>query len=166
MSARRFPTLILVAVASLGLACRDGLGPSDVAGTYVLERVGGAPLPAEVFRDRVSYMRVTADTLRLRDDGTGRYTSVRVIQPLGDGLPAEIPTQLDSDLAFEIVGMRIDITFHCPPNANCIPGPHLIAHRNDGGLIIGTSMVADAPLRSRRVMYRSRAVPIDTRAAR
>src|SRR5688500_10233723 len=151
MPACRFSTLMLVTVASLGLGCRDGLGPADVAGTYVLGRVGGAALPAEVVRDRVSFMRVTADTLRLRDDGTGRYTSVRVIQQLG-GPSAEIPTQLDSDLGFEIVGSRIDITFRCPPNANCIDGPHLVAHHNDGGLIIGTSMVADAPLRYRRVM--------------
>jgi hypothetical protein len=152
MSARRVPLLMLSIITPLVSGCRDGLGPSDVAGTYVLERVGGAPLPAEVFRDRQSMMQVLADTLRLRDDGTGHYASIRAIHLLGGSLASDIPTRLDSDLQFEIVGTRIDIAFACPENANCIAGPHLVAHQHDGGLIIGTSLVADAPLRYRRVM--------------
>ena len=152
MFVHRVRLLMLSIIASLGSGCRDGLGPGDVAGTYVLERVGGAPLPAEVFRDRHSVMQVVADTLRLRNDGMGRLTSVRVIRQLGSTPAPEIPTQLDSDLRFEVVGLRIDMHFACPIDAACMEGPHLVAHRSETGLIVGSSLVADAPLRYRRVM--------------
>ena len=152
MSARRFSAPIVILIASLASGCRDGLGPADIAGTYVLERVGGAPLPAEVFRDRHSVMQVLADTLRLRDDGKGRYTSTRIVHAIGQRTPPDIPTLLESDLEYRIVGLRIDISFACPIAAACIDGPHFVAHQSDAGLIVGSSLVADAPLRYRRVM--------------
>ena len=149
---RHIITLALGMLAMLPSACRDGLAPGDVAGAYVLDRVGGAPLPAEVYRDVRGVVQVLADTLRLDADGRGRFTSVRVIQVGGASPPPDVASVLESDLVFRIVGSRIDIDFICPDGAQCSAGPHLVAHRHDGGLLVGVSMVADAPLRYRRVM--------------
>ncbi|HEX3159773.1 MAG TPA: hypothetical protein VHQ45_14735, partial [Gemmatimonadaceae bacterium] len=52
------------------LGCGDPLSPADVSGTYVLQRVADRPLPTELFRNADVVVRVFADTIRLRADGT------------------------------------------------------------------------------------------------
>lgn len=74
----------ILAVATLVLAgCSDPLGPSDVSGTYVLTRVGSGSLPiARTFSDG-SMLRIEADSVVLRADGTGYQHSVQWFTPAG-----------------------------------------------------------------------------------
>ena len=51
--------------------CESVLEPAGGAGTYVLESVGGRPLPAVVWHDELVRATILADTFRLRSDGTG-----------------------------------------------------------------------------------------------
>jgi hypothetical protein len=118
--------------------CRESvesLSPLDVVGTYVLERVGDAPVPAVIFADGRGTVRVIADTLVLGTDGRGRFVSVQTIEAQGTTGPVA-PTRTESDLFFGIAGSRIEIVFACPPGANCAPGPHRIARRRAPWLIV------------------------------
>src|SRR5688572_16242687 len=112
MSLRGFNMLALSILSTLTVGCRSSLGPDDLAGTYVLERVGDDPLPAEVFRDTHGIVSVVADTLRLRANGRGSFASVRIIDPVGVESP-QIPNRLDIALTFRIVGSRIEMEFVC-----------------------------------------------------
>ena len=150
MSIRGFTMLALSILSTLTVGCRSSLGPDDVAGTYVLERVGDDPLPAEVFRDTHGIVSIIADTMRLGTNGRGSFASVRIIDPVGIEAP-QIPNRLDIALTFRIVGSRIEMEFICAPNALCIAGPHLIARQNARGLVVEASLVADAPLHYRRL---------------
>jgi len=40
-------------------------------------------------------------------------------------------------LSYVVRGSRIEITFICPPNADCIAGPHLVGEQIDSGLALG-----------------------------
>lgn len=59
---------ILAAVAPTG--CDSPLSPSEVAGTYVLVRFDGGPLPAIALEDDWATVTILADTLRLRSATT------------------------------------------------------------------------------------------------
>ena len=150
MFVRHSTMLALSVFSTLALGCGNGLGPDDIAGTYVLERIGDHPLPAEVFRDAHGVVSVVADTLRLRPNGRGSFASVRVIDLIGVEAP-QVPSRMERGLTFRVVDSRIEMQFSCPPNALCIAGPHLIARQHVRGLIVDTSLVADAPLHYRRV---------------
>jgi len=147
----RFSTMLALSMFStLTAGCRNSLGPDDIAGTYVLERVGDDPLPAEVFRDTHGVVSIVADTIRLSENGRGSLASVRVIDLIGVEAP-QMPSRLERALTFRVVGSRIEMVFVCPPNALCTAGPHLIASPHARGLVVESSLVADAPLHYRRV---------------
>ena len=150
MFVRLSAMLALSMFSTLALGCHNSLGPDDIAGTYVLERVGDDPLPAEVFRDAHGVVSILADTLRLGANGRGGYTSLRVIDLIGSESP-QMPSRLEQALTFRIIGSRIEIQFACPPNALCLAGPHLIARQETRGLVVEESLVADTPLHYRRI---------------
>jgi hypothetical protein len=54
--------LAMLSVAT-ALACGDPLAPDEVAGTYVLERVGADDLPTVLFANEYVRIRVLADTV-------------------------------------------------------------------------------------------------------
>jgi hypothetical protein len=116
------------------LACHDSLAPRDVAGTYVLQSVAMEPLPAEIYRNDYVTVRVMADTLRLRPDGTGTMSGSHVAEPRQEGMAPAAPTWWSGQVRFRIVDDDVEVTMICPPNANCAPGPHLTARRLDSGL--------------------------------
>jgi hypothetical protein len=143
--------LALLPLSAVTLGCHESLGPDDVAGAYVLELVGDAPLPAEVFRDGSGIVRVVADTLRLRENGRGTLVSVRVIDPTASAPTVPTPSRLETALTFRVVDERIEMAFVCPPNASCVAGPHLIARRRAQGLVVEAPSLADEPLSYRQL---------------
>jgi hypothetical protein len=147
MSVRHATILALGTVAAVTLGCRDSLGPRDVAGTYVLERVGVEPVPAVIFRDGQGTVRVVADTLRLRVDGRGSFVFIHVIEPAIGGAAPEAPTRIEIDFTYDLVGSTIEISYDCPPMALCIAGPHAIARRFASGLVVQETFGDDAALR-------------------
>ena len=150
MSVSRSATLILAVVGAVA-GCRESLSPTDVVGTYVLEQVGDDPLPAVVFRDGSGTVRIIADTLRLRADGNGSFVSVRVIELWSSSQLPVAATRLESELTYRIIDSRVEMTFICPPNAQCAAGPHLVGQRVPRGMIVEQTLLADSRLTYRRV---------------
>ena len=135
---------LLIAIACFG--CSDPVEPADVADVYVLERVGSDPLPAVYDSNAYVRVRVLADTLRLRADGTGTRTGLLEYEALqnGDGAPQAVPVA--QDFAFEVVLGRVEIAFVCADWASCIAPPHYIARPQPSGLRVDYALGGRVPL--------------------
>jgi len=120
------------------LGCGDPLSPADVTGTYVLQRVADRPLPTELFRNDDVIVRVFADTIRLRADGSASIASVTESESMFDGSILQSSPAEEGRFYFRVVGGRVEITYICPPNASCVDGPHLLARRDGDGLLVET----------------------------
>jgi hypothetical protein len=81
-SSPRWRSLVVAALAVLGLACEAPLAPEDVVGVYATPAEMLAAAPEAVAADSTIY-RVLADTAILRYDGTGALVTV-----LGRRVPA------------------------------------------------------------------------------
>ncbi len=127
------------------LACESSLSPEAIAGTYVLRRVDGDPLPAILYVSDHSRVRVLSDTLAFRADGQGTRATLLEIEPLNSERPNE-PSAMGTTFNFRIVGTSIEVAFYCPPNANCVAPPHLVLRRTDGGLIAVSALGMRTPL--------------------
>jgi hypothetical protein len=140
--------LALAILITLMLGCGESVGPDDAPGSYVLRRVDGDPLPAVLYDNEIYAVRVISDTIRLRADGTGTISGIRDALPLHEGLPAEGPVHASTNIRFKALVKRIEIEYECPPNANCLPPPHLIAHLRSDGLTArwGPGMLGRSPL--------------------
>ena len=132
---RPMSRLLAVLVASLlALGCSDSLAPEDVAGLYVLERIGSDPLPAVLSENDYGVVRVTSGAIRLRSDGSGTVSGVQESIPWHDVQSASGPIWSENPIRFRTVGDRIEIEFLCPAYASCIPAPHMVARRTTDGL--------------------------------
>ena len=140
--ARIFALSVLGVLAS---GCRESTSPPSVTGTYVLDRVGDAPVPAVIFTDSRGTVRVIADTLVLEANNRGRFVTVQTIEAQGGSGPGA-PTRAESRLVYAIVRMptettralasRIAMSFECPIGAACAAGPHLVAWREGAWLVV------------------------------
>jgi hypothetical protein len=136
--------------ATLALACGEPLSPTDVAGTYALQRVGGDSLPTVLFATDNWRIHVFAETLRFTPDGRGRIVTVRELESLV-GWPSLGPRRGDNGLGFRIIDGRIEVAFDCPPSGNCTPPPDLVMQRTAEGLRVDSATEARTPLRYVRV---------------
>ena len=142
--------LITLLSVLLPLACGDPLSPSDVAGTYALQRVAGDTLPAVLYTNDNVTVRVFADTLRFTVDHRGALITVRESEPLAGG-PSTGPVHWETPFTFRIVEDRIEVGFECPINANCVAPPHLVLRRTPTGLRADFALGARLPLSYERV---------------
>lgn len=131
---RPAPGHALVLLLLLGAAsCDDPLAPAELAGTYELRSIAGEPLPTLLVDYPHYRLRVDQDELVLNADGTGRRITRGVSERLDvEGGPE--PVLWDTELRFRVDDQRIEIEEVCPPNASCLPPPHLIARAVRGGL--------------------------------
>jgi len=128
------------------IACGDSLGPGDVVGTYVLQKVAGDALPTLLYTTEFVKIRVFADTLRFKIDGRGSINTLRESEPVkGDG-PSE-PFRWQSGFSYKVVDDRIEVAFDCPPNASCVKAPHLVLREARAGLVADYALGARLPLR-------------------
>lgn len=145
-------TRVVAAVALMvAVACENALAPSDVVGTYALRAVGKSALPTELYRNEYVIVRVFADTLHLRSDGTATIASVRSTDPLQPGIDPTPPTLIASPAHYRLHDNRIEVAFDCPPNADCIPGPHLVAIPVKDGLEVDQVLTGHVLLAYTRV---------------
>src|SRR5687768_4643533 len=113
----RAPRSLLAApLAALALACDDPLGPRDVAGTYALERIGDATLPAVSVANEAVLVRTLADTLRFEADGRGSAVLVTESLIAATGV-REGPSRVVAPFGYRVVDGRIEVAFDCPPTA-------------------------------------------------
>lgn len=134
----RLPTLLAAALVMLGGACDDPMGPSDAAGTYVLQTVSDAPLPAIITDNSYARITLVADTLRLDADRSGRELVVQRFLAHGSGEP-ERTSSGTAHVAWNVSGGgEIQVQYVCPPGAACLfapPQTHT-GRVTDDGLVI------------------------------
>ena len=126
---------VTFAIAVLGaLGCSSSTGPDEFTGRYDLERYEGQTLPAVTFQSSAGESFVVAQRIILGDNGNGVITStLRTVQlqpPRDETFPVARP------VTFTVSGTRIEITYICPPNADCIAGPHLVGERSGNSLVL------------------------------
>jgi hypothetical protein len=127
--------------------CTDVLSPAEYIGEYALTRVAGNALPAFVFDNGSVSAVVVADTIRVRSDGTGSRTSVRVYTNVNRHVAITAPTRVEgtTEFVYRVVQNRLEITTVCAANANCAPPPHVVAIRTSGGLRVTFEGIARVP---------------------
>jgi hypothetical protein len=135
---------LIFLLAFPSLACESSLSSDAVAGTFVLRRVEGDPLPAVLYTTDHSRIWVLSDTLFFRADGQGTRTTLVEIEPLNSEAPNESSARAES-FSFRIVRTSIEVNL-CPPNANCVAPPHLVLRPTANGLIAVSSKCSRAPL--------------------
>jgi hypothetical protein len=146
-----FQPLRFVPAGLLALvACSNSTGPLN-GDVYVLESIAGVKLPAPYFAGPNDNYRVVADTIAIG--------SSRALNPAGKGERRTVYETVNpferrgSNMAFDyiIANDKITITFPCPPNADCIAGPHLSGTIGDGSIVITQSVGTRQPLVFRRL---------------
>jgi hypothetical protein len=128
-------------------------GPDRDEGEYVLVSLKGTPVPTVTTELPSLLVIVVADTIVLRDDGTGVRTSVSDSYEMIDGVPSGAePNRVRSSTSITwstVLGL-FEAAFVCPPNANCIAGPHIIGRFSDDGLVLERDLGRQGPARYRR----------------
>jgi hypothetical protein len=143
----RAPLVALVLV----LGCGDSLAPEDLRGVYVLRSIAGEPLPTVAGGNEWLTIHALADTLRFGSDGRGTRSVVQETVTHADGARSG-RAHGQQEFFYHIVRGRVEIGFPCPPNANCMPPPHLVARRAAGGLTVeAPRQTLRAPMRYARV---------------
>jgi hypothetical protein len=124
------------------LLCSCNLDP-DVAGErYVLRSIAGIALPAPYAQNPQHNARILADTLILREDGTGEWRALIEQSLNGPTNTARIEVTFTQD------GDDIAVSFVCPDLASCVAPPHYVGEALSGGdrIEFRTSRVTRAPL--------------------
>jgi hypothetical protein len=132
---------------SAATACESPLAPRAVAGTYILREVGGDPLPTVLSSNSDVIVHVLVDTLRLTALGVGTQIGLRVLEPARPSISAPDTFRVSERFHFRMFDDRIEVTFDCPPGADCTSGPHLVLHPTTVGLLgVGGTLVLRGPL--------------------
>ena len=127
--------MVGVLVGALAGGCGDATGPGGLAGAYRLERYEGREIPAVVTQTNFGSVSIVGERILLGDDGNSVvFTTIREVN--------EVTPQgntLSYTRAFDYVVRdgRIEITYECPPLADCLAGPHTVGELVGGGLALG-----------------------------
>ena len=115
----------LAATALLGavVGCADLFGPREVAGTYVLERLAGRPLPTLIWLTQTHRWTLLADTLTLHADDSGLIRGILRRQSLSDNsdhtvVINNLPVVLEVRAGGEL---WLRETSGCPDGSACAP---------------------------------------------
>jgi hypothetical protein len=131
-------------IAGLPLACGEPLSPRDVAGVYALQRVAGNSLPTILYANGYVTVRVFAETLSFTPDGRGEDVTVQQNETATGGLVTG-PERSETAFGFRVVQGRIEIAFDCPPGADCVAPPHIVARPTPNGLEVQYAIGARVP---------------------
>ena len=145
---------LVVLAAMVILGCGGSTEPQPTGGvTYVLRRVAGDALPTLLATNDVGQIRVYADTILLAGDGTGSRSAITEFIPTIPGIPNDGPGSSGSPLHYRVGIDRVEISFDCPPNANCVAGPHLVGELREQGLELqwGPLLTGREPMEYARV---------------
>jgi hypothetical protein len=120
--------LLTALVVALSPACSgDSLAPGTLGEEYMLVSVAGDALPTELFTSESGTLLVLSQTIRFGPKGAGSITETTELVLPGAGAPAASPVAVTSGLHWTEADGRVEVEFDCPPNAQCVAGPHLIA---------------------------------------
>jgi hypothetical protein len=126
--------------ALLIVACTSSAAPPLKGELFVLQSIDGIPLPAPYAEDRLVPFRVLADTIALLTSTSGERRARVEIDNIG--------TTRFSREAFDYVrnGDRMEISFRCPPDADCIRPPHLAGTVTTEAYLVDMSVISRSPL--------------------
>ena len=141
---RRTHVLIGAIAVSLVLGCRGDVTAPLAGDKYILESIAGVALPAPYFNGPNDPYRIVADTIALQGGGGGLRRTV-----YEKGTPSDREA-VETDFSYTLQGASIAIYFSCPPNADCIAGPHLSGTMTDATLNITNALGGLVPLAYRR----------------
>ncbi len=109
-------------VFTLQLACADPTTPPSVRGVYLLESVGGSPLPAVIHAGNGYATTVIWSTLSF-----GPAETATLIERLRRTSPNDPPAESNHTTGYSYritdEGIRFDYWPPCPPNALCVEPP-------------------------------------------
>ena len=125
----RSQTALFGFAAAVALGCSEPTAPASFTGTFVL---ADARLPVHLFTNEFGAWFATADRIRFNSDGQGVEAGSQYMVPAGGA--SQKPVAVRVTFSFRVVNGKAEVTFPCPLNANCIPGPHWIVMRTRGGV--------------------------------
>jgi len=128
-------TAFFVAVVST-LACHD-LGPPPLPADFVLDNINGRALPTFLSPIPES-PTIISSTLHLDGAGQATMTEHRVQMAGGD-------LTFTSNYHYVIIGNKIQFSFFCPSNADCITPPT--------GTISGSQLSLDMSGGTKQLIY-------------
>jgi hypothetical protein len=142
--------LLLAWLAGCGSTTEPKANESAI---YILQRVAGDALPAILANNEVGNIRVFADTILLAGDGTGSSSTTTEFIPTAPGIPDDGPESFSSHLHYRLGLDRLEISFDCPPGADCVGGPHLVGELRKDGLELhwGPQMSGREPMEYVRI---------------
>ena len=146
--------LLSTLFVGLACACSNSLAPGEVAEEYRLVNVANDVLPAALYTTEFGTLRVLSQIIRFGPKGAGSITEATELVPTAVDAPGGGAIQTSFGFHWTQVDGRIEIEFDCPPNANCVAGPHLVA-RIDGHALRATwgpQIRARSPLRYEEVI--------------
>jgi hypothetical protein len=143
---RRVMRIRSIIVLLLGAGCTGGTEPlrGDI---YVLQSIAGVAVPAPYTKTPSANGRIIADTLAFDIETFGTRRTVYE----GANGPADVHSE-EIRFSYLRTGDSVSINFVCPPNADCMPGPHLVGTFTATGLTIDTSALTRVPLVFARIM--------------
>ena len=112
---------------------------------FVLRSVQGKPLPTELtFRGRPA--RIAADTITLRNDGTGTMRGVLLVRQSDSAV--ETPVALSLNLRYTLAGSRIGVAgvYNCPLNGICVAPPRFSGNVTSNGIVFDSASDYLVPL--------------------
>jgi len=126
---------LVVFAAVAAQSCSEPSGPDGLPGIYRLERFEGRELPAVVNQSSAGTAFIVSQRVILGDNGQGG--TITEGRSVDDAHSQGSDFSYAQALSYVERGARIEITFTCPPNADCIAGPHLVGEQIVGGLALG-----------------------------
>jgi hypothetical protein len=142
---RRFMRFRVLISLLLAAGCSSGTEPLR-GEVYVLLSIDGVSVPAPYTKTPSSNGRIIADTLAFDIETRG------IRRTLYEGAGgASDRHESEERFSYLRTGDAVSITFACPPNADCVPGPHLVGKFAGTSLTIDTSMLTRVPMVFARV---------------
>ena len=145
----RTSRLLLAAVCLAGCRTVDVDGPSRALhGTYVLQTVSGAPLPALGNGAHMTDFIIVADTLYLDAKGKG----IEVMVGSRPGVAGVERQKVTFTLSTAAEGVVV-VNYFCPDGGlvSCLAGPHHVGRLTALGLTYDSSAMYRSPMVYRRV---------------
>lgn len=125
---------LCVALALLAASCSSPFEPAELAGTYAADLYAGNELPFS-YHDGVRTIRVIADSIVLRADGTGSRSGGWEI--IDEDVTTPPFHHFTEELAYTIRGSTLEVRVLCPDVCALVLHPPLEY------LIIGNALVRD-----------------------
>ena len=125
----------------LAVACSESTAPALTGDVYVLGSIAGVSLPAPYTASPSANGRIIADTMAFRADGTG----TRRTRYEGANGESDVHSQ-EANFTYTKTGDQVEVWFACPPNADCIPGPHFTGTLTNATWTVETAVGFRVPM--------------------